>query len=132
MVGKFFSTKIEKKLSRKVISNSIRFDEKRYINPLGEFGDYINHSCSPNCIITKENGKLWVVSLRRLSKNSEILIDYSTIMAKDDDWSMKCNCGTEYCRNNILKFGLLPEKLQKKYIKLGAVPIYILKSFQSK
>ena len=126
VLGTPFSVKDEKKFNEKIIANSFRFDEKTYINPSDEPADFINHSCSPNCSIVKIDNKLYLLSLRKILPDSEILIDYSTIMAKDDNWKMKCNCGSKNCRIIISKFDTLPPKLQKKYLEIGIVPRHII------
>ncbi len=108
-------------------SNTIRFDEELYLSPKGELSNFLNHSCNPNVKIVKRRGKLYCVSIRPLKRNDEMVFDYSTILASDDSWEMKCGCGANVCRGVVQKFDMLPIALQKKYTKKGVVPAYILR-----
>ncbi len=108
-------------------NNTFRFDVDRYISPKGRIADYLNHSCEPNAKVLKKNKKLFVVAINTIPKNVEVVIDYSTITARDDIWTMKCNCGTESCRGIIKKFSSLPKRIRENYITHSIVPKYILK-----
>jgi SET domain-containing protein len=82
----------------------------------GDFGIYINHSCSPNLIV---NEHLQLITLRSINEGEELLIDYSTTEL-DPYWSMKCFCGQSCCRKTLLSFQYLPNELQKQYSKFIA------------
>lgn len=125
--GKFFELKNEKSVSKDFKNNLIRFSKQMYINPSGQFANFLNHSCNPNSYIQKINNKLFLFSLKSIFKNQEITLDYSTILAKDDNWKMICNCKNKNCRKLIQKYSLLPLSLLKKYLKLNLIPQYILK-----
>ena len=118
-------------LSHRIRSNSFRFDSKNYLSPKGETGNFLNHSCNPNCTVKKVKNKLFIISTRNIKSNSELLMDYSTIIASDDFWKMKCKCGEKNCRKVIGKFNHLPKKILKKYLKSKVVPEYILKIKES-
>jgi hypothetical protein len=79
----------------------------------GDISVYINHSCSPNVIV---NEHLQVITLRRIRKGEELLLDYSTTEL-DPYWSMKCTCGEPCCRKTLLSFQYLPIELQHEYDK---------------
>jgi len=106
-------------------AHSYRFSEELYLSPIGENGDSLRHSCMPNAYVYKSHDKLFIRAISPIAKNKEVRIDYSTIMADDDNWSMRCKCGTKKCRQVIKRFSLLPKKLQKKYEEMNIVPNYI-------
>ncbi|PIO07871.1 hypothetical protein COU59_02665 [Candidatus Pacearchaeota archaeon CG10_big_fil_rev_8_21_14_0_10_34_12] len=114
---------------KKIRDNCFRFNGASYLSPEGKFGDFINHSCTPNCGIKKSKGKLFIESLKKIKPGEELVFDYSTILASDDFWKMKCNCGEKNCRKVIEQFKLLPINIQKKYLSLKTVPKYILKNY---
>jgi SET domain-containing protein len=107
-------------------SNTIRYDEEYFLSPGKTPGNYINHSCAPNAKIDKRGKRLALISIVPIKKGREITFDYSTTLAADDVWTMKCKCGTSSCRKVVRRFNLLPKSLQKVYIQLGIVPQYIV------
>jgi hypothetical protein len=123
--GTLVSCDIDEELDEETRSNTFRFDEEWYLSPKGELGDYLNHSCEPNSAVVKRDDKLLVVAVKDIETGEEITIDYSTIIASDDDWVMRCNCGSQNCRGLIGQFELLPKVLKSKYIRQGMVPEYI-------
>ncbi len=76
--------------------------------------------------MTISDNKLYVNAIKSISPHTEILIDYSTIMALDDKWTMECHCGSVLCRNVVKRFVDLPTKTQVAYKDAGVVPEYIL------
>jgi SET domain-containing protein len=106
--------------------NAYRFNKDHYISPEGEAADFLNHSCSPNAYISKMNDALYVNAADFIPAGSEVLIDYSTIMASDDLWQMDCACGSVNCRGSVRKFMDLPQNTQEGYKQKGWVPSYIL------
>jgi hypothetical protein len=110
-----------------LVNNTFRYNEEHYLSPQGKIGDYLNHSCNPNCKIVKKGKKLFVVALKPIKPKQEITIDYSTILANDDIWTMKCKCGSKKCRGKITNISKLPPKLFKKYTKEKIIPDYIQK-----
>jgi SET domain-containing protein len=113
-------------LDEQTRSNTIRFNNEKFLNPKGEIGELINHSCSPNSKIVKASNKMYVRAIENISKDTEIVFDYSTVLANDDIWQMKCNCGEKGCRKVIKMFKTLPSKTKQHYIKNKIVPKYIL------
>lgn len=124
--GKIIQCDLDTILPDKVRDNTFRFDEDNYLSPEGNVGDFLNHSCRPNSKVTKFNNKLYVRTIINVNKGEEILIDYSTIIAKDDVWSMKCKCGEEGCRKLITNIEKLPKDIFKKYVRLRIIPKFIL------
>lgn len=113
-------------LGGKFQDNAFRLSRDYYLSPEGELGDYLNHSCEPNCTVQKLKNKLWIVAITEIEKGTEIVMDYSVIIAKDDSWTMKCNCGNQNCRKVIGSFYSLPKYLRESYKNLDIVPRYIL------
>ena len=80
-----------------------------------DLGDFINHSCDPNCAIrvayrTTGDVSGWVivlVALRAIEAGEEITYDYMATM-HDDPWEIPCNCGSPKCR------GAISERVKQK------------------
>lgn len=113
-------------IDEKTRDNAFRFDKEKYLSPAGEVGDFLNHSCDPNSAVVKKKNKLFIVAIKDIKGGAEIFIDYSTIIAQDDSWRMKCNCGSKNCRKMIKGFNSLPKNTKNKYLDLKMVPDYIL------
>jgi len=118
-LAKFF------KIPKKQKDNCFRFSEVEYLTPKGELCDLLNHSCNPNGRIVKKGSKLYFEAIKSILKGKEFVFDYTTVLARDDFWVMKCNC-KDRCRKKIDKFDNLPADLLKKYIKESIIPAYIL------
>ena len=76
-----------------------------------EDDDFFNHSCEPNAGI---NGHLLMVAMRDIACGDEVTYDYCMTDA-DFDYSFKCRCGTNSCRNKITTKDWMNPLLQKKY-----------------
>ncbi|MDQ5949070.1 MAG: uncharacterized protein QG589_196 [Patescibacteria group bacterium] len=124
--GVFLTCEEDEDLDEETRNNAYRFDKDLFISAPNTVADYVNHSCNPNARVEKIKNKLYMVSLYSIPKGGEVFFDYSTILANDDVWEMKCNCGEQNCRQIVKKFNLLPHKVQKKYISEKIVPQYIL------
>ncbi|MFA6136289.1 MAG: SET domain-containing protein-lysine N-methyltransferase [Candidatus Paceibacterota bacterium] len=131
IIGKLITIKKIYEVDKRTCDNTFRFSRKYYISPQGELGDYLNHSCSPNAGVIKIGRKLFIKAIKNIKPRKEITIDYSTILANDDDWKMKCQCGSKNCRKIIVKFSTLPKQLKNKYFDLGVVPSYINKNVRN-
>jgi uncharacterized protein len=105
--------------------NTFRFSNQYFLSPDG-IGNYVNHSCEPNAGIVKLDNRLYLKAIGKIIAGQEIVFDYSTIIGDDDTWTMKCQCGSDLCRNYIKNFGSLPTNFKDTYIKLNIVPSYIL------
>ncbi len=75
-----------------------------------EPGDYINHSCNPNCGI---KGRIKIVAMRNIKPDEEITFDYA--MSESSNYRMKCNCGSQNCRGVITGDDWKIPALQKRY-----------------
>ena len=82
-----------------------------YIHPDEPF-IYSNHSCDPNSGIDRNMN---LIARRFIKKGEEIFWDYSTSML-ERDWTMKCTCGSPFCRHVVLDFDLIPRHVQNLYL----------------
>jgi hypothetical protein len=108
--------------------NCFRFGPETYLDPRDEAGRFLNHSCEPNAGIRKRDNQLFLFAARSITVDQEIVIDYSTILGDDDIWTMRCNCGRKSCRRTIRRFGSLPLKRKREYLRQGLVPRYVIKT----
>jgi len=81
----------------------------RYIVPKPHSsGWYINHSCSPNCYVSRKNQ---IVAIRNIGPRDEITMDYSFNIAWEG-FKMECRCKTSNCRSMIKDYFSLPENIR--------------------
>ena len=126
MKGKKISAKqLDKvvKSGRNILVDPLQIADDRFINLTRPYV-LINHSCSPNAGIKKENV---LFALRDIKKDEEILFDYSSVWLE----GFVCKCESKNCRKYIGDFFTLPGSVQKKYMKLGIVPRFIKTKIQS-
>ncbi len=76
---------------------------------------YINHSCNPNCEVEIKNEKIWIISLKKISKNEELSYDYGYNFDKNDFRDHVCKCGSKKCIGFIISSNDWKKYLQ--YIK---------------
>ena len=108
--------------------NCFRYGPETYLDPLDGPGRYLNHSCEPNAGIRKVRHRLYLFAAERIARGREITIDYSTIIADDDIWTMQCHCGAANCRGRVRRIRALPAALRAGYVERGMVPRYILEA----
>jgi len=58
---------------------------------------YINHSCEPNCILSLEEDKAYIQTLRTIRPGEELTYDYDY----EDSDHVKCYCQAAGCRGRI-------------------------------
>lgn len=76
-----------------------------------ERGDFINHSCEPNCGV---KGKLAFVAMRDIQPGEEITFDYC--MTESYYWyQMPCDCRTPLCRGKVTGSDWKRIELQRRY-----------------
>lgn len=77
---------------------------------------YVNHSCDPN---SGFKGSNFMVAMRDIKPNEEIVYDYAMIIASNPDsenyFEMECKCSSSNCRKIINEEGWKNPELQKKY-----------------
>ncbi len=128
--GKLFTRAELPKHYDQVEDHYVQIGEDRYLGPSGDVDDFFNHSCVPNSGLVISGKKTSLGAIKKIDKGDEVTWDYSTTMA-EDEWEMDCKCGSKQCRGRIRDFKYLPATIQKRYVKLGIVPKYVLKSCQS-
>jgi tetratricopeptide (TPR) repeat protein len=64
----------------------------------GSGAQFINHCCEPNCRFHREDGRIWIVSLRAISTGEELFLDYNF---PKDGLLAPCFCGAPSCRGTI-------------------------------
>jgi SET domain-containing protein len=94
---------------------------------LEEPGCFANHSCDPNAGIQHD---LELIALVDIPAGAEVRYDYSTTM-DEDYWTMPCKCQSSICRELVTDFKYLPAERRRRYIELGIVQSFILKSSQT-
>ena len=63
---------------------------------------YINHSCDPNCEVEIINNKIWIISIKDITKGQELSYNYG--YPYDTDYKEhKCKCGSLNCIGYILR-----------------------------
>ena len=125
VIGRLVTDRQMARLSQTDRNNTFRYNKDLYLSPKGELGDFLNHSCRPNCHVEKRKNRLFVVATRPIRPREELVMDYSTIIGNDDVWIMACGCQNTNCRGIIGQFKDLPETVKARYRRLNAVPIYI-------
>jgi SET domain-containing protein len=76
-------------------------------------GPCVNHSCEPNCYTELIDGRVFIVSDRKIKPGEELTYDYR--FEPDADY-WPCNCGADKCRGTI---NLKPKKKKRKKKKKG-------------
>jgi SET domain-containing protein len=66
----------------------------------GNVARLINHSCAPNCSVSVERGRIWIVARRDIASGEEIAFDYGFSF---NQWRHHaCRCGTARCVGFII------------------------------
>jgi len=83
-------------------------------NRRGNAAKFANHSCSPNAETIEEDGRIYIIALKKIPKGAEILYDYHLYLAGpfQKSWLVDyvCHCGARKCRKVMLD-----RKIPKKY-----------------
>lgn len=98
-----------------------------YIGGSGGVDDYFNHSCEPNAWVKITGITAELRAIRDIQAGEEICFDYSTIL-DEDDFTMRCGCGSARCRGTIGDGKDLPSEVWTRYLELGILPEYVRES----
>jgi len=71
---------------------------------------YSNHSCNANLGM---RGEITFVALRDIRAGEELTHDWAT--TDDDDYSVRCNCGSAQCRGTLTGKDWQRPELQERY-----------------
>jgi SET domain-containing protein len=58
---------------------------------------YINHSCEPNCSLSRDETRAFIRTLRTISPGEELTYDYEY----DESDILTCRCQASRCRGRI-------------------------------
>jgi len=77
-----------------------RVSERRVIDGAigGSGAEFVNHSCEPNLVARVRKGRVTFVSIRRIARGEELLLDYQII---GDVPPLACRCGAPSCRGTM-------------------------------
>lgn len=105
----------------------MQIGEETFLGPTTSPDNFVNHCCEPNAGLKVHNGKAFLVAINKITSDQEITFDYSTSMA-EDHWEMDCACGVPSCRSRVRDFKYIPKEVQVKYLQLGIVPDFVIRS----
>src|SRR5207248_1622515 len=100
------------KIPETELQNAFEVEDDRWIVPQSS-GRHINHSCDPNCYISKN---LDVTALRKIAKGEELTVMYNEVPLEkfmrtgsvlpkwDSRRSFDCRCGSRQCLGHIDRY----------------------------
>ncbi len=100
-------------LDDEVRTHALQIDDDLFIASFPPFddGDYVNHSCDPNCGIV---GSVLLVTMRDVRAGEELCFDYA--MTDTDDYDQfECSCGTARCRGTVTGADWKEPELRERY-----------------
>jgi len=65
------------------------------------YARFINHSCDPNCEVEITSNQIWISSIKRIKKGTELLYNYGYPYDSDFEDHI-CKCGSKKCVGYIL------------------------------
>ena len=80
------------------------------------YARFINHSCDPNCEVEITNNEIWISSIKRIKKYTELTYNYGYPFDSDFEEHI-CKCGSKKCVGYILSdddWPKLKKELKKK------------------
>ena len=79
---------------------------------------FINHSCDPNCEVEITDNRIWISSIKRIKKYTELTYNYGYTFDTDYEEHI-CKCGSKKCVGYILSDDDWPKlkKYEKKHKK---------------
>jgi hypothetical protein len=95
------------------VSRSIQIDDDLFLvgPPVAEPGDFLNHSCVPNCGMRNATQ---VVTMRHVHAGEELTFDYAMTDTVPYD-EFPCRCGTESCRGDVRADDWMRPELRSRY-----------------
>src|SRR5258708_29394693 len=126
---KFDGEKISAESAFKLPNNDrlLQVGSQLYLDLGTHYSVFINHLCSPNCMIKISVNMAFLLSTRQIKSGDEITFDYSLTSTETlDTWSMRCDCHRFYCRKIISGFSTIPAGQKMKLIADGMVPDYVI------
>ena len=80
------------------------------------YARFINHSCDPNCEVEITNNEIWISSIKKIKKYTELTYNYGYPFDSDFEEHI-CKCGSKKCVGYILSdddWPKLKKELKKK------------------
>jgi SET domain-containing protein len=118
------------KIPESDLRNAFEIEDDRWIVPVSD-ARHINHSCDPNCYISK---KLEVITSRKVLKGEELTVMYNEVTIEkymsrgsvlpvwDDRRSFDCRCGAPNCLGRIDRYVVpVPPDPNCRGIRMGVV-----------
>ena len=68
---------------------------------LRNYARFINHSCDPNCEVEITDNRIWISSIKRIKKGTELTYNYGYPFDSDFEEHI-CKCDTKKCVGYIL------------------------------
>ena len=103
----------------------LQIGRNRYLE-LDRLSKSINHSCQPNCILTKVST---LIAVRDIETGEEITYDYSMTVAPGFFeyffFHMKCECRAHNCRQIIRNISRTPRSVILWHVGCGGLQDYI-------
>lgn len=111
--GWYFNTKDAYRHEAQGCHYIIQVENNRYLVSVDgpETGDYINHSCRPNCGI---RGAITIVAMRDISPDEEVTFDYA-MTESYYYYRLDCLCCTDLCRQVVTGRDWKRKDLQNRY-----------------
>ena len=95
-----------------------------YLGPSGNFDDYVNHNCDPNCAVYFDEEHVFLKAIKDIFPGEQLSLDYGTIQFNEPT-VIHCECGSEKCRKVVSNFFAMPKQIQNRYLGAGLVPLLI-------
>lgn len=116
-------------VSQDVSQDVLQIGPNFYLNPSGNIGDKVRHSCNPNCYLHIIGKRAMLYSAYLIQPESELTFDYATSSTDNlDKWKMDCKCGAYNCRKVISGLHYVSPAVQEEYKTKGLVPLFMTHS----
>ena len=94
----------------------------QYPGPSGNFDDYVNHNCNPNCAVYFDEEHVFLKAIKDIYPGQQLSLDYGTIQFNEPT-IIHCECGSRSCRKTVGNFYSMPKRIQDRYLSIGLVPL---------
>ena len=105
----------------------LQIAEDSFIGASGNTDDYVNHSCDPNCGLEFVNDRIYLKSIKPISRGEQLTFDYATSQ-QAFPFRFHCHCGSEHCRGEIGDYHELPDARKAYYESMGVIAPYLIQS----
>ena len=116
---------INKFASKGSTDSFLQVGENEFIGASGRLDDYVNHSCEPNCGLEFDGDRVYLKSIRVITRGSEISYDYATSQYVFP-LRFNCKCGNRDCRGEIGDFDELSPNRKKFYLSKNIVAPFLV------